>query len=320
MPCPPAFETASKPPVSLHHLLPSLSSQHVSYAMQCGSTISRARVVTFKHNDVADLERVLRKLEAEEKGQSRKHRPQLCRKMIVVEGVYGNYGDLAPLAEIVQLKDRYKYRLLVDESHGVGVLGASGRGACEAAGLAAGAVDIIIGSLSNTLGTMGGFCVADKSTCDYQRLMGPGYTFTTSPPPYLMAAGVQGMRKLLAGAGCDRMTRLAANTRQMRSGLQQAVPQLLQVYGGVQSPVALIHLHLAQPSGDRDRDTATLQRMADHCLAEGGVLVAVPRYSYLDQHAAPPSIMLAANAGLSEQEVAAAVAAVGAAARAVLKA
>ncbi len=164
--------------------------------MQSGSTNSRACVVTFKHNDVGDLERVLRKLEAEEgswtaaggHGRKTNRSSPLCRKMIVVEGLYGNYGDVAPLAEIVQLTERYKYRLLVDESHGVGVLGATGRGACEAAGLAAGAVDTIVGSLSNTLG---GFCVADKSTCDYQRLMGPGYTFTTSPPPYLMASGLQ---------------------------------------------------------------------------------------------------------------------------------
>ncbi len=126
------------------------------------------------------------------------------------------------------------------------------------------------------------------------------------------------MRQLLAGAALDRMTSLAANTRQLRSGLQNAVPQLLHVYGGVESPAALKHMPLAQPSKDRDRDTDTLQRVADHCLAEGVLLVAVPRHSYLDQHAAPPSIMLAANTGLSGQEVAAAVAAVGAAARAVL--
>ncbi len=59
----------------------------------------------------------------------------LCRKLVIVEGIYANYGDLAPLDRIWPIKDKYKYRLMVDESHAFGVLGATGRGACEHFGL-----------------------------------------------------------------------------------------------------------------------------------------------------------------------------------------
>lgn len=82
----------------------------------------------------------------------------LCRRWIVVEGVYANYGDLAPLDQLYRLKEQYKYRLMVEESYSFGVLGDTGRGACEHYGLMSDQVDCVVASMGTALGSVGGFC------------------------------------------------------------------------------------------------------------------------------------------------------------------
>lgn len=107
------------------------------------------------------------------------------RRFIIVEGIYANTGDLAPLAAIKQLKEQYKYRLLVDESMSLGVLGATGRGATEHYGLSPEDSEIIGASLGNAVASIGGFCAGEREIVDHQRLSGLGYCFSASLPPYL---------------------------------------------------------------------------------------------------------------------------------------
>jgi len=102
-----------------------------SFPIQQGIELSRASVHYFKHNDVADLERILISVDESE----RKQKKPLNRRLIIVEGIYATRGDMAPLDKIYEIKEKYKYRLLVEESFSFGVLGRTGRGACEHFGL-----------------------------------------------------------------------------------------------------------------------------------------------------------------------------------------
>ncbi|EFJ44316.1 hypothetical protein VOLCADRAFT_82885 [Volvox carteri f. nagariensis] len=285
--------------------------EYCSYPIQAGCTVSRAKVATFKHNDMDDLTRVIEKLEAEEKAK----RKPLCRKLIVVEGIYANYGDVAQLKSIWEIKNKYKYRLMVDESHAFGVLGATGRGASEHFGLKPGQVEIIVASMSHAMGSVGGFCVGDRDIVEHQRLSGSGYCFSASLPPYLAVAGST-MLKLLKP---DKTG--SSPGKELMSLLQKRIKSLReQLFGGATLPSPVLHLHLAKPSGNASEDLSTLVHVADHMLVNGGVLVGVSQYSMLDIHQPPPSLVMFANVGLGEKEILIVVAALRKAVKDVIKA
>ncbi|GIM13887.1 hypothetical protein Vretimale_16954 [Volvox reticuliferus] len=290
-----------------------------SYPIQAGCTISRARVATFKHNDMDDLIRVIEKFEAEDKAK----RKPLCRKLIVVEGIYANYGDMAPLKSIWEIKNKYKYRLMVDESHAFGVLGATGRGACEHFGLKSGQVEIIAASMSHAMGSVGGFCVGDRDIVEHQRLSGSGYCFSASLPPYLAVAGSYMLRLLRPdkggnSPGKELMSLLQKKIRSLRDQLK-GIPGL-KLFGGAALPSPVIHMHLAKSSGNTVEDQETLYHIADHMLVNGGVLVLVSQYSKLDIRRPPPSLLIYANVALGEKEILTVVGALRKAVKDVIKA
>ncbi|MEA3548727.1 MAG: pyridoxal phosphate-dependent aminotransferase family protein, partial [Thermodesulfobacteriota bacterium] len=111
-----------------------------------GCRLGGAEVIRFRHNDIGDLEKRLRRLEKRN-----------TNVLIVVEGLYSMMGDRAPLADIVSLKNKYKAYLVVDEAHSLGVLGKNGRGLAEEDGVEE-SVDFVIGTFSKSLGAIGGFC------------------------------------------------------------------------------------------------------------------------------------------------------------------
>lgn len=176
----------------------------VNYALQSGIILSRSTVRYFKHNDVKHLEQIMREYttSSEKNSSSSTRRPKskqtkqkLRRMFVVVEGVYQNYGDIAALDAIVPLCRKYKFRLMVDESLSVGVLGKHGRGAFEHHNLSIPRDEsvIIAASMSNALGSVGGFCVGDKEVIAHQRLGGNGYVFSASLPPFLASAGLNAL-------------------------------------------------------------------------------------------------------------------------------
>jgi serine palmitoyltransferase len=105
----------------------SCSDQGVSHAIQVGALLSRSKVSYFKHNDVKDLRRVLEEIKQDDAAKKKK----VYRKFVIIEGLYYNYGDIAPLPEILKLKDEFHFHLVMDDSLGIGTLGANGRGSCE---------------------------------------------------------------------------------------------------------------------------------------------------------------------------------------------
>ena len=140
-----------------------------------GRRLSFATQLKFKHNDMESLEEILKKL------------PFDAIKLIVVDGVFSMEGDIAPLPEIVALAEKYNGSIYVDEAHSLGVLGKEGRGICNHYGVTD-KVDIIIGTFSKSLATIGGFVAADSTVMDFLRHHSRPYIFSASISPAATAS------------------------------------------------------------------------------------------------------------------------------------
>jgi 8-amino-7-oxononanoate synthase len=145
-----------------------------------GRRLSFARQLHYKHNDMEDLERVLKDL------------PRDAVKLIVVDGVFSMEGDLAKLPEIVELKHKYNCSIMVDEAHGIGVFGKQGRGVCDHFGLSD-EVDLIMGTFSKSLASVGGFIASDSDTINYLRHTCRTYIFSASDTPAATAAAMEAL-------------------------------------------------------------------------------------------------------------------------------
>ena len=158
-----------------------------------GRRLSFAHQLKYKHNDMEDLERVLQKL------------PYDAVKLIVVDGVFSMEGDLARLPEIVELKHKYNCSIMVDEAHGIGVFGKNGRGVCDHFGLTD-EVDLIMGTFSKSLASIGGFIAGDSDTINYLRHSCLTYILSASHTPAATAAAHKALALLRAAP--ERIERL----------------------------------------------------------------------------------------------------------------
>ncbi len=146
-----------------------------------GRRLSFAKALHFKHNDMKDLERCLRRC------------PKNTVKLIVVDGVFSMEGDLCKLPEIVELKHKYdNVVIMVDEAHGIGVFGRQGRGVCDHFNLT-NEVDIIMGTFSKSLASIGGFVAADKVIINYLRHTARTYIFSASDTPAATASALEAL-------------------------------------------------------------------------------------------------------------------------------
>lgn len=148
-----------------------------------GRRLSFATQLHYKHNDMEDLERVLAKL------------PHEAIKLIVVDGVFSMEGDLAKLPQIVELKNKYNCSVMVDEAHGIGVFGREGRGVCDHFGLTD-EVDLIMGTFSKSLASIGGFIASDFDTINWLRHTSRTYIFSASNSPAATAAALEALHIL----------------------------------------------------------------------------------------------------------------------------
>ena len=146
-----------------------------------GRRLSFAKALHYKHNDMKDLERCLRRC------------PRNSVKLIVVDGVFSMEGDLCKLPEIVELKHKYdNVVIMVDEAHGIGVFGKQGRGVCDHFNLT-NEVDIIMGTFSKSLASIGGFVAADKVIINYLRHTARTYIFSASDTPAATASALEAL-------------------------------------------------------------------------------------------------------------------------------
>ncbi|GMT48253.1 MAG: 2-amino-3-ketobutyrate CoA ligase [bacterium] len=139
-----------------------------------GCRLSYGEIKKFRHNDMDDLERVLKNCDG--KG-----------KLIVVDGVFSMEGDIVDLPGVLGLAKQYKARLMVDDAHGIGVLGGTGRGTCEHFGIEDD-IDLIMGTYSKSLASIGGFIAGDEKVIHFIKHFARSLIFSASPPPASVAA------------------------------------------------------------------------------------------------------------------------------------
>jgi len=173
-----------------------------------GCRLSKARVVRYAHNNVDDLRAKL----AQEKANAR-------RMLIVTDGVFSMDGDIAPLHAIVDVADEFGAMVMVDDAHGEGVLGDSGRGIVNHFKLE-GRVEVEVGTLSKAFGVMGGYVTGEEVLIDYLKQRGRPFLFSTGLTPADTAAAIAAVDVLLKG---DELVRkLWDNAAYFRAGLKQA--------------------------------------------------------------------------------------------------
>jgi len=169
-----------------------------------GCRLSFGEVRKYKHNDMADLDRVL------SQGNGR-------GKIVVVDGVFSMEGDIADLPGIVASAKANGARVMVDDAHGIGVLGEGGRGTAEHFGLEA-EVDLIMGTYSKSLASIGGFIVGSHEVVNYVKHMARALIFSASPPPASVASVIAALD--IIEQEPERRARLWENTRMMQKGFK----------------------------------------------------------------------------------------------------
>lgn len=174
-------------------------------SIQDGCRMSGAARRIFAHNDMASLEKLL---------QQRQDRPG--GRLIVVDGVFSMHGDIVRLPELVGLARRHGARVLVDDAHATGVLGATGSGTTEHFQMK-GEVDIEVGTMSKALGGQGGFVVGDKEVIDYLRFFANAYVFAATIPAPVAAGLIESVRIMQSEP--QRLARLWENIRHLKGRL-----------------------------------------------------------------------------------------------------
>ncbi len=166
-----------------------------------GCKLSYGTMVRYKHNDMADLEKTLQKI------------PETAGILIVTDGVFSMGGDIANLPEICRLAEKYGARVMVDDAHGLGVIGEGGRGTASHFGLED-KVDIIMGTFSKSLASLGGYMAASRSVCNYVRHNSRPFIFSASMTPSSCAVALTALRHLKAHPELpERLRTLAAHAR-----------------------------------------------------------------------------------------------------------
>jgi glycine C-acetyltransferase len=174
-----------------------------------GCLLSRAQLVRYPHNDMAALRRLL----AERCGSG--------RQLIITDGVFSMDGDLAPLAELVALKREFGALLMVDDAHGTGVLGDSGRGTAEHYGVSAD-IDIHMGTLGKAFGGFGAFIAASHEIVEYLVNRARTFIFTTALPPAVLAAAHAAVDLVDSAEGSTLRCRLSSHAQYFRAEVQAA--------------------------------------------------------------------------------------------------
>ena len=171
-----------------------------------GCKLSYATMVRYRHNDMEDLERKLQKV------------PETAGALIVTDGVFSMGGDICNLPEIVRLARQYGARVMVDDAHGLGVIGKGGRGTASYFGLED-QVDVVMGTFSKSLASIGGYMAASADVVDYVRHASRPYIFCASIPPASCATAIEALHILREQPKLPE--RLAALARHMREGLKR---------------------------------------------------------------------------------------------------
>ncbi len=214
-----------------------------------GARLGFGDVKRFRHNDVRDLERVLSTV------------PAKAAKLVVVDGLYSMEGDVAPLPDIVRVCREFNARILVDDAHGIGVLGTRGAGACDALGVED-QVDLVMGTFSKSFASLGGFIAGPSRVLDYLRHHARAMIFSASVTPASVAAALASLDVIESEPGLR--DRLRAISDKMRNGFRA---QGLEVGSGVGTPIVPIFI------GDRLKTMQVWRKVLDRGIFLNAIVV-----------------------------------------------
>ena len=209
-----------------------------------GVKLSGAKVKVFLHNDMIQLEKILR--DSIIQGQPRTGRPWK-KILIVVEGIYSMEGDMPVFRKIVELKKKYNCYLYLDEAHSIGALGKTGRGLCEHVGVDTKDVDILMGTFTKSFGSCGGYIASSKEVIEHLRSTSAGFLYATS---ISVPAAQQIVSSLEIISGVDGSDRGATKIQQLKDNANYLRARLKEggiiVLGAKDSPI--LPLMLYQPA------------------------------------------------------------------------
>ncbi|KAI3404553.1 LCB2 [Candida oxycetoniae] len=211
-------------------------------SIRFGIRLSGAIVKVYKHNDMKDLEKLIKNQIAQ--GQPKTHRP--WKKIIIAaEGLYSMEGNMCNLPALIELKDKYKCYLFVDEAHSIGALGPEGRGICDYFSVDPSRVDILMGTFTKSFGATGGYIAGDRYLIEKLRVNYITQAYSESVPPPVVGQIISSLNvikgTLNPGEGQERLQRIAFNSRYLRLGLKKLG---FIVYGADDSPVIPLLLFL----------------------------------------------------------------------------
>lgn len=173
-------------------------------SIRVGARQSGAEIRMFKHNDMSSLESVLR--EAISQGQSKTHR-SWKKILVIVEGLYSMEGTLVDLLKIVELKQKYKFYLFVDEAHSIGAVGPHGRGVTDYFNIHPGSIDVLMGTFTKSFGACGGYIAGPKTLIDALRLRGSSYPYAEAMAPPVLAQVIASIASIMGIAPAPQLSK-----------------------------------------------------------------------------------------------------------------
>ncbi|RMD40882.1 hypothetical protein DV735_g4220, partial [Chaetothyriales sp. CBS 134920] len=275
----------------------------VNYAVRKGIQISRSTVRWYEHNDMDDLARVLAKVVKESA------KKPLTRRFIITEGLFENSGAILDLPRVIELKSKYKFRLILDETWSFGVLGRTGRGLTEHQHVDSAEVDMIIGSMSGPLAAAGGFCAGSDDVVEHQRITAASYTFSAALPA--MAAVTASETLMMLQTQPDLISSLREAVKAMWVQLDPRSDWVI-CTSAPENPIMLVVLKPEVISSRRltvvDQQHL-LQDIVDECLAQGILITRVKSLSpdasgsKVSVFSQQPALKICLTIGLSKKEI-----------------
>ncbi|KAK3319795.1 pyridoxal phosphate-dependent transferase [Cercophora scortea] len=276
----------------------------VNLPIRRGLEASRSIVKWFNHGDLNDLELVMQKIVRAEA------KKKLTRRFIVTEGLFETTGEINDLPKLIELKQKYKFRLILDESSSFGVLGRTGRGLTEAQNVDPSQVDMIVGSMAGPLCAGGGFCAGDKDMVEHQRIMAAGYTFSAALPATVAMTASESLNILQSNP--EILVACRENIRLMRAQLDPRSDWVM-CTSAPENPVVFL---VFKPDVVKARMLTVddQQRLLQECVDESlanGVLITKLKGSPITSHTGlkggewtvQPALKVCVTSGLSKKEI-----------------
>lgn len=278
-----------------------VAARTANYSIRKGIELSRCTIKWYTPGDVDDLEQVMRQV-AQEQAKQKK----LTRRFLVAEGLSETTGASIDLPRMIELKEKYKFRMILDETWSFGVLGRTGRGVTEAQNVDPLQVDMIIGSLAGPLCAGGGFCAGDKDVVAHQRIASSAYTFSAALPAMMAVTASETVALLQSNPEILATTR--ENTRAMRAQLDPRSDWVV-CTSAPENPILLLVIKPTVVQSRRlsfeDQDRV-LQECVDEALTSG-VLITRLKTSLINKSVGgghtQPALKVCVTNGLTKKEI-----------------